>query len=68
MGIKGLMSLIREKAPDAIKSLKLDMLTGNVIACDASMVNKSTSNSEDYKGNVPVFGHDTGNKYANRNH
>lgn len=37
MGIHKLMSLIQEKAPKAIKSLHLDMLTGKVIACDASM-------------------------------
>ena len=31
------MSLINEKAPDAVKEIHLDSLTGKVIACDASM-------------------------------
>ena len=37
MGIHKLMTLIQEKAPKAIKTMHLDMLTGKVIACDASM-------------------------------
>jgi flap endonuclease-1 len=37
MGIKQLMSLIQEKAPKAIKQVQMDMLTGKVVACDASM-------------------------------
>jgi hypothetical protein len=31
------MSLIQEKAPKAIKQIQMDMLTGKVVACDASM-------------------------------
>ena len=37
MGIKQLMTLIQEKAPKAIKSMQLDMLTGKTVAVDASM-------------------------------
>ena len=37
MGIHKLMTLITEKAPKAIKSIQLDMLTGKIVACDASM-------------------------------
>ena len=37
MGIKQLMSLISEKAPKAVKSMQLDMLTGKTVAVDASM-------------------------------
>ena len=37
MGIKQLMTLIQEKAPKAIKQVQMDMLTGKVVACDASM-------------------------------
>lgn len=37
MGIKQLMSLILEKAPKAVKHIQLDILTGKVVACDASM-------------------------------
>jgi flap endonuclease-1 len=37
MGIHKLMSLIDEKAPKAIKEIKLDILTGKVVAIDASM-------------------------------
>ena len=37
MGITKLMTLIQEKAPQAVKKVQLDMLTGKVIACDASM-------------------------------
>lgn len=37
MGIHKLMSLIEEKAPKAIKEIQLDMLTGKVVAIDASM-------------------------------
>jgi hypothetical protein len=38
MGIHKLMSLIQEKAPEAVKQIHLDSLTGRIIACDASMV------------------------------
>lgn len=31
------MTLIQEKAPKAVKSIQLDLLTGKVVACDASM-------------------------------
>jgi flap endonuclease-1 len=37
MGIKQLMSLIQEKAPKAIKHIQLELLTGKIVACDASM-------------------------------
>jgi flap endonuclease-1 len=37
MGIKQLMTLINEKAPKAVKHIQMDMLTGKVVACDASM-------------------------------
>ena len=37
MGIKNLMSLINDKAPKAVKSMPIDMLTGKTIAIDASM-------------------------------
>ena len=37
MGIHKLMTLITEKSPKAIKSIDLDMITGKVVACDASM-------------------------------
>lgn len=37
MGINKLMTLIQEKAPKAVKSFQLDLLTGKVVACDASM-------------------------------
>lgn len=37
MGIKQLMSLIREKAPSAVRSVPLETYVGRVIACDASM-------------------------------
>jgi len=37
MGIKQLMSLLQEKAPGCIKKVQLDMLTGRIVACDASM-------------------------------
>jgi len=37
MGIQKLMTLIQEKAPRAVKQINLDVLTGKVIACDASM-------------------------------
>ena len=37
MGIHKLMTLIQEKAPKAIKQVHMDMLTGKVVACDASM-------------------------------
>lgn len=38
MGIYKLMDLIREKAPDAIRTVQLDIFAGKVVACDASMV------------------------------
>ena len=31
------MTLINEKAPDSVKSCQMDMLTGKVVAVDASM-------------------------------
>ena len=31
------MSLIQEKSPAAVKQIQLDLLTGKVVACDASM-------------------------------
>jgi flap endonuclease-1 len=37
MGIKQLMTLIQDKAPKAVKQVQMDMLTGKVVACDASM-------------------------------
>jgi flap endonuclease-1 len=37
MGIQKLMTLITEKAPKAVKTIQLEMLTGKVVACDASM-------------------------------
>ena len=37
MGIHKLMTLITEKAPKAVKQMHLDMITGKVVACDASM-------------------------------
>jgi flap endonuclease-1 len=37
MGIHKLMNLIQEKAPKAIKSVHLDMMSGKIVACDASM-------------------------------
>ena len=37
MGITKLMTLIQDKAPKAVKQVQLDMLTGKVVACDASM-------------------------------
>ena len=37
MGIHKLMTLIQEKAPKAIKQVQMEMLTGKVVACDASM-------------------------------
>jgi flap endonuclease-1 len=37
MGVNKLMTLIQEKAPKSIKTFQLDLLTGKVIACDASM-------------------------------
>lgn len=39
MGIHKLMSLILEKAKNAVKNITLDSLTGRIIACDASTVN-----------------------------
>jgi len=39
MGIKSLMNLLREKAPNSIKLLDLKNYTGRSVACDASMVN-----------------------------
>lgn len=38
MGIKNLMNLLKEKAPNAIKQLDLKTYTGRSVACDASMV------------------------------
>jgi hypothetical protein len=40
MGIKNLMSLLKDKAPSCIKTLDLKSYTGRSVACDASMVNK----------------------------
>lgn len=37
MGIHKLMTLIDEKAPNAVKEIQLDTLTGKVLAIDASM-------------------------------
>jgi len=37
MGIHKLMTLIQERAPNSIKTIELDHLTGKVVACDASM-------------------------------
>jgi flap endonuclease-1 len=37
MGIHKLMSLIDEKAPNAVKEIQLETLTGKVVAIDASM-------------------------------
>jgi flap endonuclease-1 len=37
MGIQKLMTLIQEKAPKAVKTINLELLTGKVVACDASM-------------------------------
>jgi hypothetical protein len=37
MGDHKLMTLIQEKAPKALKQVHMDMLTGKVVACDASM-------------------------------
>ena len=37
MGIHKLMTLINEKAPKAVRQMPMDMLTGKVVACDASM-------------------------------
>lgn len=45
MGIYKLMDLIKEKAPDAIRQAQLDLFSGKVVACDASMVMKSDSSN-----------------------
>ena len=37
MGIAKLMTLIQEKAPKAVRSVQMEMLSGKVVACDASM-------------------------------
>mmetsp|Transcript_58509 Transcript_58509/g.67571 ORF Transcript_58509/g.67571 Transcript_58509/m.67571 type:complete len:386 (+) Transcript_58509:47-1204(+) len=37
MGIYKLMDLIREKAPNAIRTVQLDLFAGKTVACDASM-------------------------------
>ncbi len=37
MGIKQLMQLLTDKAPDSIKNTSLDQLSGRVVACDASI-------------------------------
>ena len=37
MGIQKLMTLITEKAPKAVKTIQIEMLTGKTVACDASM-------------------------------
>jgi len=37
MGIHKLMMLINEKAPKAVRQIPMEMLTGKVVACDASM-------------------------------
>ena len=39
MGIHKLMSLLQEKAPNAIRKMQIELYTGRVVACDASMVN-----------------------------
>lgn len=38
MGIKKLMSLLVEKAPNSIRRCDLEMFSGRIVACDASMV------------------------------
>lgn len=38
MGIKNLMQTLVEKAPDSVKHINFEDLTGRVIACDASIV------------------------------
>ena len=37
MGIQKLMSLIQEKCPKAVEETTLEMFSGKVVACDASM-------------------------------
>jgi flap endonuclease-1 len=37
MGIYKLMSLLQEKAPNSIRKVQLEVFTGRIIACDASM-------------------------------
>lgn len=38
MGIKNLMSLLVEKAPESIEKITMESLSGRVLACDASIV------------------------------
>ena len=53
MGIYKLMDLIREKAPNAIRSIQLDLLAGKTVACDAPMVIKiSNFNRYNYLNQV----------------
>lgn len=40
MGIYKLMSLLQEKAPACIKRAGIEVFSGRIIACDASMVIK----------------------------
>jgi len=37
MGIHNLFKFLQAKAPDSIRKITLDGLTGRTIACDASM-------------------------------
>ncbi len=38
MGITRLMYLLKEKCPEAVRSLDLKTYTGRTVACDASVV------------------------------
>jgi hypothetical protein len=37
MGIKQLMQLITDKAPESVSALSMEQLSGRIIACDASI-------------------------------
>mgnify|MGYP002621021084 CR=1 FL=1 len=60
MGIHKLMSLLREKAPNSIKEFQMENLTGNIVACDASMVLNLDSLSLISIGHVSILGYDPG--------
>ncbi len=55
MGIKNLMNLLKEKAPNAIKQLDLKTYTGRSVACDASMVDIFFNLINKLLGNIPIF-------------
>lgn len=38
MGIKNLMQLLMDKAPESISNITMESLSGRILACDASIV------------------------------